>query len=153
MTVMDCPEVAGIVRPRSWTIALPAGLTLMNSNQRLHHHQRHGLTKVLRTAGWTAARNAKIPHLEHAYAVGILCPPDRGRRDPANWYPSFKALVDGCVDAGVLEDDDSTRLLGPDMRIGPVVKKSRLILVITDLAGMDPAHLALLNPPGDAPCP
>jgi len=64
----------------------------------------------------------------------VLCPPDSGhRRDPANWYPSFKACVDGLVDAGVLNDDDHAHVIGPDMRIGPVVPRSQLVLYIRQL--------------------
>lgn len=59
------------------------------------------------------------------------------RRDPANWYPSFKALLDGLVDQGVLQDDDHTRLVGPDMRIGEVAAGSRLALHIRDLGSSD----------------
>ena len=73
------------------------------------------------------------PVLEHAYILGILHPGSRRRLDPANFYPSFKAAVDGLVDAGVLEDDDHTRVIGPDMRIGPVMKGGRIVLHIQEL--------------------
>ena len=42
----------------------------------------------------------------------------RVRTDPANSYPTVKAVVDGFVDAGVLPDDDASHLDGPDMRLG-----------------------------------
>ena len=42
-----------------------------------------------------------------------------GRVDPANAYPTIKALIDGMTQAGVWEDDDSAHLLGPDMRRVP----------------------------------
>lgn len=74
------------------------------------------------------------PLLRHAYILGVLHPPSRRRADPANWYPSFKAAVDGLVDAGVLEDDDHTRVIGPDMRIGPVAKGGQLALHIQELS-------------------
>lgn len=41
---------------------------------------------------------------------------DNRRRDPGNWYPTAKAIVDGLVDAGILIDDDHTKVVGPDMR-------------------------------------
>ena len=39
-----------------------------------------------------------------------------GRADPANAYPTIKALIDGMTDAGVWEDDSAKYLVGPDMR-------------------------------------
>ncbi|TLQ46101.1 hypothetical protein [Streptomyces marianii] len=125
---------------RRFRVALPPRLLLLNSNQRLHHHRRADITRVLRRAAWAASR--AVPHLERAHIVGVLHPEDRQRRDPANWYPSFKACVDGLVDQGVLDDDDHTRVIGPDMRIGHVVTGSRLVLHIRELAPPEtPAEL------------
>ncbi|GAA3304879.1 hypothetical protein GCM10020295_57200 [Streptomyces cinereospinus] len=125
---------------RRFRVALPPRLLLLNSNQRLHHHRRADITRVLRRAAWAASR--AVPHLERAHIVGVLHPEDRQRRDPANWYPSFKACVDGLVDQGVLDDDDHTRVIGPDMRIGHVVTGSRLVLHIRELATPEtPAEL------------
>ena len=39
-----------------------------------------------------------------------------GRADPANAYPTIKALIDGMTDAGVFVDDSSQYVVGPDMR-------------------------------------
>ncbi|WP_438470881.1 hypothetical protein [Streptomyces asiaticus] len=117
---------------RRFRVALPPRLLLLNSNQRLHHHRRADITRVLRRAAWAASR--ELPFLERAHIIGVLHPEDRQRRDPANWYPSFKACVDGLVDQGVLEDDDHTRVVGPDMRIGHVVSGSRLVLHVRELA-------------------
>ncbi|MEU6475360.1 hypothetical protein ABZ858_00445 [Streptomyces sp. NPDC047017] len=120
---------------RRFRVALPPRLLLLNSNQRLHHHKRAELTRVLRRAAWAASR--KVPHLERAHIIGVLHPEDRQRRDPANWYPSFKACLDGVVDQGVLDDDDHTRVVGPDMRLGEVVTGSRLVLHIRELAAAE----------------
>ncbi|TXC98985.1 hypothetical protein [Streptomyces sp. ISID311] len=120
---------------RQFRVAMPPRLLLLNSNQRLHHHRRAEITKVLRRAAWAASRG--VPHLERAHIIGVLHPEDRQRRDPANWYPSFKACVDGLVDQGVLDDDDHTRVVGPDMRLGHVVSGSRLVIHIRELATAD----------------
>ncbi|MFG2022280.1 hypothetical protein [Streptomyces sp. NPDC048825] len=120
---------------RRFRVALPPRLTLLNANQRPHHYRRAEITRVLRRAAWAASRG--VPHLERVHIVGVLHPDDRQRRDPANWYPSFKACIDGLVDQGVLDDDDHTRVVGPDMRIGHVVKGARLVLHIRDLTPAD----------------
>ncbi|MGK5529336.1 hypothetical protein [Streptomyces sp. URMC 129] len=125
----------------SYRITLPAGLPLLNANQRLHHKPKARITRALRDAAFAtvsenpalmAALAAAKPNalFERAHILGVLHPPTRRRADPANWYPSFKAAVDGLVDAGLLDDDDHTRVLGPDMRLGPVVKDGQLVLVV-----------------------
>ncbi|MER6204645.1 hypothetical protein [Streptomyces sp. NPDC001642] len=43
------------------------------------------------------------------------------------------------MDQGVLADDDHTRVVGPDMRMGHVVEGARLVLHIRDLT---PAEMA-----------
>ena len=129
---------------RHWILNLPPGLKLLNANQRPHHRVRANLTSAIRNAAMSACSEdpamraalvlaADQPLLQHAYILGVLHPPSRRRADPANWYPSFKAAVDGIVDAGVLEDDDHTRLVGPDMRIGPVTRGGQLVLHIQEL--------------------
>ena len=58
------------------------------------------------------------------------------RADPANAQPTLKALIDGCTDAGIWVDDDSTHLIGPDPRRGcnlPGLRpgEHRVVLTIT----------------------
>ena len=43
---------------------------------------------------------------------------DRRRRDVGNLAPTTKALIDGMVDAGLLVDDSSAHVVGPDHRLG-----------------------------------
>ncbi|WP_037649796.1 hypothetical protein [Streptomyces flavidovirens] len=128
-----------------YTVALPTGLELINSNQSQHRARRARIVKVLRGKTQEAVTECPAlmdalaaakpgPLFQRAHILGILHPNTAGRRDPANWYPSFKACVDGLVDAGLLDDDDHTRLLGPDMRLGHKVKGSQLVLVIRGLA-------------------
>ncbi len=93
----------------NYTIMLPP-LPPISSNQRHHHHARAKLVREWREAAGWSARAAGIPPLERAQIVLWAKPPDRRRRDPHNFTPTLKACVDGIVDAGVLADDDSTRL-------------------------------------------
>ncbi|WP_435279284.1 hypothetical protein [Streptomyces sp. 1222.5] len=132
---------------RTFTLKLPPGLPLLNANQRLHHAPRARMTAEIRSKAMAAcsedehmraalAATNPAPALQHAYILGVLHPATRRRIDPANFYPSFKAAIDGLVDAGVLEDDDHTRLVGPDMRIGPLVKGGQLTLVIQEITAV-----------------
>jgi hypothetical protein len=150
VTLPSTPQTPGIVRPRSWRIELPPKTVLLTSNERLGIHARASRIKALRHTGWAMARFYKVPKLERAHVFYVIHPnTTTRRRDPGNWSPSAKAAIDGMVDAGVLPDDNDERLLGPDPRMGAPVPGSQLVLVVTDLDSIDPAHLALLNPPGD----
>lgn len=129
---------------RNYILALPPGITLLNANQRVHHRVRAERTATIRSAAREAclthpklradlATAGQAPVLPHAWILGVIHPGSRRRLDPANLYPSFKAAVDGVVEAGVLEDDDHLHLLGPDMRLGDVVRGGRLVLHIYEM--------------------
>lgn len=119
--------------PRRWVLEFPPGMRLLNANDRMHWRPKAERTAELRKAGWAVAKRQKVPALDQAHVLAVIRPASRRRCDPANFYPSVKAGVDGLVDAGVLPDDDATHLDGPDMRLGEVVKGGQLVLVITDL--------------------
>ena len=118
---------------REWRLAMPPGQELLNANHRLHWAKQNRITQQLRSDAHIMARYLKIPRLARARIDAIYEPPDSRRRDAGNWYPTYKAQIDGLVDAGVLADDDHTRLDGPHMRIGDVHPRGRVVLVITEL--------------------
>lgn len=152
----EVPAAPAAAGPPAYTITLPAGLKLLNSNQRLHHRPKGDRTAELRAAAMEAVSDNPAlmaalaaakpgPLFQRAHILGILHPLTNSRCDPANWYPSFKAAVDGIVDAGLLEDDDHTRVVGPDMRLGAKVKGGQLVLVVRALKpGEDPLDTAAL---------
>ncbi|TMS00128.1 hypothetical protein [Nonomuraea basaltis] len=128
--------------PRTWTITLPAGVKLLNANDRLHWAAEARITKDLRTLGHVLALKAKIPHLERAHIVCVYQPPDRRARDSANLHPTVKALVDGMVsDAKILPDDSSRYLSGPLVEIGEVYPKGRMVLHIAEVLPPEPDGL------------
>lgn len=118
---------------RTWAVELPAGLTLLNANQRLHWARKAEHTRAIRAAAFACVKGAKVPRLKRAHIVVEYRPRDRRRRDVHNFYPSAKAAIDGAVDAGVLRDDSDRYLVGPDMRAGEVAPLERLVLHITEL--------------------
>lgn len=102
---------------RTWRIDIPPGTDLLTANQRMHYMTRAVLVRDLRAVACWLARAQKIPRIERAHIFGEVLARDLRRRDPGNWAPTAKACVDGLVDAGVLADDDATRVIGPDMRL------------------------------------
>lgn len=153
MTTLFTPEVPAATTaagPRPITIALPAGLPLINANQRQHYRTKGKLAAAIRAAAQVAVTEDPAimqalaaakpgPLFQRAHILGILRPGSARRADPANWYPSFKAAVDGLVDAGLLDDDDHEHVVGPDMRLGDKTKGSQLVLIVSELGpGEDP---------------
>ena len=85
-------------------VELPAGMVLLNANDRLHRMVQAKRAKTIREAARVAARGHDGPYAR----VRVRCifrAPDNRRRDVANLYPSFKSVLDGIVEAGVIADD------------------------------------------------
>lgn len=91
---------------------------LLTANERKHWAKKARTTAILRQlAVLEAARfNAKHEPFTRAHLTVHVGWPDKRRRDVANVAPTIKALIDGCVDAGLLPDDDDEHLVGPDLR-------------------------------------
>ncbi|GAA2686217.1 hypothetical protein GCM10010400_58130 [Streptomyces aculeolatus] len=89
---------------------------------------------------WALIAADPNPLLDRVHVLGVLHPTnDLNPYDPINWAHSFKAATDGLVDAGVVADDNHLHVLGPDMRLGPVVDGGQLVLHLRELApGEDP---------------
>lgn len=130
-------------------IRIPAPTDWINSNQRLHRMQTAKLTKAWRTASQVASKGLE-PLQTPIRVVAYIWKPRNGRYDPGNLYPTAKAILDGLVDSGLIEDDDYTRVVGPDMRHGgkgsaEIVLKIREIAAIS--AKIESASEVLETPP------
>ena len=121
---------------RSWTIELPAGMRLLNLNDRRHWAEKGRITRDLRKAAWACARNAHIPHLERARVTVEFQPPLNGRhRDADNLAAAGKPAIDGAlVDARILANDDAQHLIAVTYRIGEPFPRGRLVLHVTEVA-------------------
>lgn len=87
------------------------------------------LTKQWREAAAKASEGvSELTPPVHIYAH--VWKPRGGRYDPGNLYPTAKACIDGIVDAGLLTDDDHTRVIGPDMRHGGTGQSQLIIEII-----------------------
>lgn len=107
----------------TFTLEILPGAQLLNANRaRGHWAKRAPWIKYWRRMAWAEASNRIIrrewPVLQRAHIVITITWPDNRRRDPANWAPTGKAIVDGLVTAGLLPDDDDKHVSGPDMRRG-----------------------------------
>lgn len=104
------------------TLGVTPGAKLLTANQRGNWRKWAPWTKYWRLMSATHATNriraGAWPRLERAHITITIDWPDKRRRDPTNWANTGKALVDGLVDAGLLPDDDTKHVIGPDMRSG-----------------------------------
>lgn len=106
--------------PRYYRIpVLLAERDWLTDNKRFGWRAKAGRVKKWREIAGFYALN--LPKLPGAYIIAELRFGDARRRDPLNWAPTVKAILDGFVDAGVFPDDDAKRIIGPDLRLGPKV--------------------------------
>ncbi|MDT0302952.1 hypothetical protein [Streptomonospora wellingtoniae] len=95
---------------RTVTVALPR-LPRLNSNQRMHWSVWRRRTRLIReTAAWVTTSLREAP-MERAQITAVIHPKTNARFDPHNLQPTVKAAIDGIVDARLLADDDSKRVV------------------------------------------
>lgn len=105
---------------------------VLTSNRRQHWRAKADAVRLARghaAALWDSRRRKGHQPLTSAHCTAYLTFPDRRRRDANNYEPTIKPLIDGLVSGppkatgwvGLLPDDSSDYLLGPDMRISPEV--------------------------------
>lgn len=97
--------MTGSSETRIFRVELPPGLPTLNANDRVHYMARSKKTEKLRAEAYKAAKAQPFIPFSKVKLRCIFRAPDNRRRDVANLYPSFKAIVDGLVDAGVMKDD------------------------------------------------
>jgi crossover junction endodeoxyribonuclease RusA len=118
----------------SYRIEYPPKTKLITSNGREHWRTRAKITRELRALAKEVAKEGEIPRMERVHVLGILHYPDNRRRDPGNWYPSVKAMIDGgLVDSKILADDSDRYVVFDGIHRGdPNIKGGQLILEITE---------------------
>lgn len=89
-------------------VELPPGLPTLNANDRTHHMIRAKRTAMIRAEAYKAAKAQPFIPFSKVRIRCIYRAPDNRRRDMVNLYPSYKAAIDGLVDAGVIKDDNDS---------------------------------------------
>jgi len=120
---------------RHITIDIPAPCDFINSNQRLHRMAQAKLTKTWRQASAAAAQGIP-PFTGKVHIIAHIFKPRAGRYDTNNLAPTTKAAVDGLVDAGLLVDDSTEWVIGPDHRHGGK-GNAEIVLEIIELGGSE----------------
>ena len=119
--------------PYSTIIRLPWTTPPLNANQRLHWAHKAKLTKQIRNAVTLLARD--VPFLDRIQVRLDWVVTDKRRRDEDNLFPTFKACIDGLVDADVVPDDTSDFVVREHPRIVRVQDgEKRIELHIVEVA-------------------
>ena len=112
--------MTGAANRRPNVIRFEPPTVLMSMNDRDHWRTKARKTALWRTAAWATATKAKARSYPPC-TVHITFPVrDRRRRDPHNYYPTVKAVIDGLVDAGVWPDDtpEWVTTIEPTLEVG-----------------------------------
>ena len=103
--------------PRILRIELPPGLPLLNANKRPFMRKSKDGRRVpsdskdierLRDEAEKAARAQPFVPFSRVRIRCIFRAPNNYKRDTFNLAPSFKAIIDGLVRAGVIKDDNDS---------------------------------------------
>jgi hypothetical protein len=100
---------------------IPAPCEFLNANRDGGGHWGPKAQKVKqwRRAGRLAAAAVGLPvGLGRVQVDAFVRKPIQNRYDPANWAPTAKAVLDGLVDYGMVEDDNRHFVTGPFMHEG-----------------------------------
>ena len=100
-----------------YVISVPKIGAYMNANDRPNRWTKATQTRVWRAQAHSAAVRADAPELHGLVRItATVHIADKRRREVSNLFPTFKACIDGFVDAGVLADDSDAHVIGPDPR-------------------------------------
>lgn len=124
--------------PAAFELELPYQSPPLNLNHRHNRYRHAALVKQLRHDAWALARQARIGHHDRVEVALHWRPGRRGTYDEDNPAETLKACADGIVDAGVVSDDDWTRMVKRVVIHDPR-KPARLWLVVTPLPAEVPA--------------
>ena len=117
-------------------------LLTANAQRRMHYRVWGPVMSMARSSAYIMAKQAKIPKLVRAH-IHVFPGQHRGvLADPGNHYPMAKAVIDGLVDASILEDDNGKSvecisLHAPQRTAQPQL---RVVLVPVDRIGDTALH-------------
>ena len=101
----------------TYTITVPKVGKYMSANDRPNRWTRAAQTKAWRDLALDIAAHVDCPEMHGLVRItATVHIADKRRREVSNLFPTFKACIDGFVDAGILADDSDAHVIGPDPR-------------------------------------
>jgi crossover junction endodeoxyribonuclease RusA len=128
----------------TYVITVPKIARYMSANDRPNRWVKAAQTKAWRQAAFDASLDVvELMARQHASTRLTLAKPvritatvhikDNRRREVSNLFPTFKACIDGFVDAGILADDSDAHVIGPDPRRG-YDPEPRIVFTLEEVA-------------------
>lgn len=113
----------------SLTFTIPPESWLTSNRHDIHRGQRARIVRELHAVAHLTARCARLQPIDGAvtahwtvrYPKGV----SRSKGDASNSQPTTKALLDGLVQAGVLEDDGPLHVASETFTRGPNLDRPR----------------------------
>lgn len=111
-------------------IEFPAPAPLLNMNQRSHWRTQRANARAWRSATTIYAREQLPRGVQLSPSIVSIELPVLGarRRDPHNYFPTVKPIVDGLVDAGLWPDDTPEWVTTVEPTLQPYT--SRAVIVV-----------------------
>jgi hypothetical protein len=128
-----------------YRLRIPQLTDWLSDNGRYDKHEKARLIRTWRTGAALLARGM-ARDITPVRIIARLHFTTTAARDPNNWNPTAKAIVDGLRDAGVLADDHAAHVIGPDMRLGPHLDPTDRPVIMLELWRLDPAAFARTTP-------
>jgi hypothetical protein len=88
----------------------------------MHWAKKSRIVKELRRFSCAAAQELGVPPLGRITVVLHIVPRTSHRRDPENFFPTVKVIVDGLRDAHVIPDDNPDFYTASEPKIHPASK-------------------------------
>lgn len=105
--------------PPGLQLVVPMAAEWISSNAREHWAPRNRKTRAWRSAAMIVARSSGASYdVPVDLEVVVSKRRESSRWDPHNLWPTAKACIDGIVDAGLLEDDDTKHIRSTSIRAG-----------------------------------
>lgn len=133
---------------RAWTLALPWSSPPWSLNDRFNRFEEAKLKATIRTVAHQSAKSQRIGRLERCRVCLHVLPAQSRVRDAENPAPTLKTICDGLVDAGVVDDDDTWRMVKEMPVIYMPIKgqPARLWMTIEELEPVATAPAARSKP-------
>ena len=114
-------------------IRIPRPAPYMTMNDRDHWRAKANKVRTWRTHTHLVAGHLEMSPSALTFVFEVY---DRRRRDPHNYYPTIKAIVDGLVDAGCWPDDTPgyVSTSEPTFTVVPRGQTQHVVVTITDRA-------------------
>ena len=114
-------------------VDLHAKTQALNANAMPHWREQADRVKTLRALAYFKFKGPQPLLTGRVRCIATVTFPDARVRDPGNWAPTFKPLIDGLVDRGVLPDDSWQYMDGPDPRhlIDRTLRKGWIRITLT----------------------